>query len=44
MNNRYTDVMAEELKRNQYAHTNLDGVGDTVKAEMQELDQIQSNS
>jgi len=31
MNNRYAEIMAEELKRRLYAHTNLDGVGDTVK-------------
>jgi len=38
MNNVYADVMAEELKRRMYAHTNLDGVGDTVKQEMMELE------
>jgi hypothetical protein len=31
MNNRYADVLQEEMKRRMYAHTNLDGVGDTVK-------------
>ena len=41
MNNRYADVLQEEMKRRMYAHTNLDGVGDTVKQEMMQLEQQQ---